>query len=493
MKTVCKKIYDYFHGINGIIFIFYALFLALTQTFISTTGNLSFLVCSIVGLAFCILLCPTIINFASKLQFASEKSGFLTIKDKLWKVIFFVLPFLLLLYHYWIYYPVSFSPDSMDQYQQSLQNVYSNWHPIVHTLLAFKLPLTLTSGWTGSIVLFQILIFSAVIGYALCTVKRYSNTCYALIVMLFILINPETSSIALFPWKDVSFAIGAMLMVIYGIKVYFTKGEWLKKPLNVVCFVLTSVLTTLFRHNALLFTLPLIIAVLLLVSKKRAVAIAAICVVLITTATPICSALLSVEEPDKRQTETLGLPMNIIGSAVTYNPEYLDDDILEFAYKVAPQEVWQNKYEYGKFNRVKWDERTNDAVIEEYGTAKVIAMAARCITSCPRASLTGLIKLTEVVYTVSDNYNYCTIPYESSDLKAVFQKIDKDISVDFNRLFPHLFMYVGVLHLILLVSILAKCKLNKWNDWKKIFFVLPLVFYNFGSALLLTDASDSSR
>ena len=59
--------------------------------------------------------------------------------------------------------------------------------------------------------------------------------------------------------------------------------------------------------------------------------------------------------------------------------------------------------------------------------------------------------------------------------------------------FPMLVMYIGSMHLLLLVAILAKCRLNKWKDWKKILIVLPLFVYNFGTALLLTGAEDSTR
>ena len=500
MKDFFKKIFNRLEGINGIIFIVYGLFITLTQVYVSTIDDSTFYLGSLVWLIVCLLVCPYILKLARKAEFAQDKKCRFVLHDNWWRIIFFVVPFFVFLYHYILYYPGCFSTDSLTQYEQSMQGVYNDWHPVFHTLFAFKTPLFITRGWVGSIVLFQIILFSAVLSYSLFTVKKHTNTGYALFTLLFFIINPETSSMALFPWKDVTFAIGALLLLTYGVQVYFTKGEWLKKPLNLVCFVLTACATTLFRHNALLFTLPLVFAVLLFVSKKRAIVIAVSCIVIIAAVKYPLYAILKVEDPDSRQIETLGMPMTLIGAAVTYDTENVDADILEFAYKIAPPEVWQEVYYYGSYNEVKWDWRTNNNVIEEYGTAKVLHMAARCIKDCPKATITGLIKLTEVVYTVTDEYHLYITPYSGlnrdepiSPKVAELQRIDKQLTADFNSLFPHLFMYVGVMHLILVISVLAKCKLNKWCDWKRILFILPVFCYNFGTTLLLTGSGDSCR
>ena len=59
--------------------------------------------------------------------------------------------------------------------------------------------------------------------------------------------------------------------------------------------------------------------------------------------------------------------------------------------------------------------------------------------------------------------------------------------------FPWGFMYIGAMHLILIVVVLAKCRFRKWEDWKRIFLVLPVFVYNWGTTLLLTGAPDSAR
>ena len=58
---------------------------------------------------------------------------------------------------------------------------------------------------------------------------------------------------------------------------------------------------------------------------------------------------------------------------------------------------------------------------------------------------------------------------------------------------PHVFLYYGVVHLVLLISILATCELNRAADWKKILFALPLLAYNYGTTLLMTGNDDAPR
>ena len=97
--------------------------------------------------------------------------------------------------------------------------------------------------------------------------------------------------------------------------------------------------------------------------------------------------------------------MTIIGAVVTHTPEALDEETREFAYKVAPKEVWEEKYKDGSYNAVKWDDRTNNNVIEEYGTQKVISMMFKSINASKCVALTSLIKLTDANYSLTDDYD----------------------------------------------------------------------------------------
>ena len=517
--SAVKKLWDYINGINGLLFILYSIFVFSTAVIVSerfTKGYFAIALVFIIVLS--VLICPVLLRFFSKRQIprakdqrkpGSRKSKVITY------LVFFLIPMVIFLLCYFAYYPGGFSLDSINQYTQAVTNQYNDWHPVIQTLFAIKLPLLLTGGWVGSIALFQSLCFSAVLSYSFNAILEYTNMKYTLIAMAFVLLNPQLGFYVMYPWKDVSFMIGAVLLMAYSLKIFVTKGQWLKSPLNMAVFIVTAALTTLFRHNALLFTVPLVIAVLFYTTRLRGL-ILCLCVIVLCLGIkyPLYSAL-GVEKPDKRQVETLGLPMNVIGAVTTYDPEDLDEETKEFAYQLAPEEVWEEKYTYGTFNNVKWDVRTDNDVIEEYGRNSVISMMLKCLKNSTRVSLTSLIKLTEPVFTVSDKYYSIRRPYISEISEdenpiiltgmtesafhyeqkgnALLQEILTDYSDFAANAFPHVFMYLGVMSLLLIMSVLAKCRLNRFRDWKKIFFILPVFIYNFGSSLLLTDINDAWR
>ena len=74
-------------------------------------------------------------------------------------------------------------------------------------------------------------------------------------------------------------------------------------------------------------------------------------------------------------------------------------------------------------------------------------------------------------------------------LQALFDKVSGVL----NLTLPWLFMYVGAMHFVLIILILAKCSFRGRNGRRKILLVLPVFVYNLGTALLLSGVKDSSR
>ncbi len=496
MKSLIRKLWIKIAGLNGLLLALYLTLVFLTSV-ISSDGRSGYylLIALLLGMGLFLIAAPAGIHFLSKRTIACttpKQTGKPSKATKI-RIVFYLLPFCMFFLCYLTWYPGVYSPDAIDQYTQTLSNQYNDWHPVLHTLLTFKLPLLLTGGRIGTVVLVQIIVFSAVLGYAFDTIYQYTNAKYTVISMVFILCNPQTCYLSIYPWKDVSFAIGALLLLTYAFRIYITKGKWLQNPLRTIAFIVTAAVTTLLRHNALLFTGPLALAALLYVTKKRGVIV---CLGILTLIAgikfPLYSAL-SVEKPDQRQVETLGLPMTVIGAAVTYTPELLDEDILEFAYQVASKEAWEEYYKYGSYNSIKWDDRTNNDVIEEYGASKVISMMLRCMSASGHETRKALIALTNSVYTVTDKYNIAVYSGASYNKLAIIQTISDAYRDVVNDYFAYPIFHLGIMHLLLILSVLSKCQLTKWRDWKKILFIIPVFSYNYGTTLLLTSYEDALR
>lgn len=503
MKIYCAKLRSHIGGINGILLMVYAFLICLSGIWAKDTISLSYIFTAtvIIGVL-CFLICPLILRFLAKVKLTSP----VPVKDcsgrkKLCVCLsFYFVTLLWFLIFYVIYYPGGFSPDSWEQYTQAITDEYNDWHPVLHTLLAFKLPLTLTGGWLGSVVLFQILVLSAVLSYSFCVIRKYAGMKFTVICMAFVLLNPQLQVIALYPWKDMAFTICTVLLLTFGLQIYLTKGEWVKRPVTAAVFVITIVCTTLIRHNGVLFTVPFALAVLLCVTKKRGLILAVSAIVLFAGIKFPFYSMLNVEAPDQRQVETLGLPMTVIGTVVSQNPDALDEETREFAYRVAPKEVWEEKFHVGSYNSIKWHPDTNNNVIEEYGSVKVISMMLRCFKASPRQALRGLIKLTEGIYSITDSHCDTLIPFiEDNDYGIAhtgnggFREICVGYLLGMYETLSYVFTYLGIMHLLLVASILAKCKLNKPADWKRILFILPVFAYNFGTSLLLTGNDDIQR
>lgn len=485
---------------NSIVLALYLSFILISGIVVSNFYSGAYLVIgSILVLVLSVVLSPLILKLFSKLSL-DENDRFTKIPDKILPVFFYGIPFIVLLIYYIAYFPGGFGNDAFAQLEQYAGNSYTDWHPVLHTFLVFWIPLRLTRGWCGSIILFQIIVFAAALGYSFNTVYKFAGRKYVIGTMIYILCNPLLM-FSLNAWKDVSFAIGAMFLISFSLKIYVSKGEWLRKPVNTVFFVTAFVLTTIFRHNAVLFTVPLLLALFFFTSKRKFIIILVASAALFGAIKGPLYWAVGVQKADKRQIEMLGLPLTVIGDAVTYRPEALDEDILEFAYQVAPREVWDEYYVSGNFNSVKWEDETDHQVIEEYGTAAVIKMAARCFRECPGVCLASIIHLTEGIYTVTTPHytdvtpivedNYFAIPkIQNSSVLLSVSYAHQSFVQDFT---PHVFLYLGVPLLLIVISVLSKCRINKLKDWKLILFAVPVLAYNYGTALLMTGFNDCPR
>ena len=188
MKSAAKKLWKYIEGINGLLLILYSVFIFSTSVIISNNfSKFYFIFSELFIVVLSVIICPIIIKLSSKICIKQRKIKGENQKAQFFlNLSFYIIPFAILLLYYIAYYPGGFSYDSIDQYTQAIENHYNDWHPVIQTLFAFKLPLSLTGGWIGSIVLFQIICFSVVLGYAFNTIYKYTNLKYLVLSMSFV-------------------------------------------------------------------------------------------------------------------------------------------------------------------------------------------------------------------------------------------------------------------------------------------------------------------
>lgn len=544
-----RKFLAYLKGWRGIALISYMWLILMAYAFIyidmfsaEMRRRMYFISVAEVILLALVYICPRLLGWAEHQEIGSV--AVLTNRDKarvFMKSFFTVLVFFFVMYI--IFYPGGLSPDNIGQYHQALTGAYEDHHPAIQTMFAYTLPIKLSGGWLGSVHVFQIIIFSLVLAYMSLTLYEFAGRKYAKWTLIYIILNPATYSMALTPLKDTTYSIAALLVMTWGLRTYFTNGEWLRNKFHAVIFMIVLVLGSLFRHNGILFTLFLLFAVSFYVSKKQAVIMFICFFALIWGIRGPFYRSINVQMPTStRQIETLGMAMRIIGNSVKESPEKLDREILDFAYSVASPDVWQkhfNVYRGGydkiKFLRIaeKEDERADskfvdNQAIERAGWRKILVLMSRCFKKAPLSSLKGALTVSNMIYgiaggvqgvprpSIADNdlgledRNFFRLDFLADMLKGILTKfvpsgvegiykyIDsgkfslQTIFVLWNYaitiLFKHIFWHIGVLNLVVIIFLLAKLKYNRIHDWKRLLLVIPMLAYNYGTMLMMPVA-----
>lgn len=503
MKQWLQKLRGHFGGVQALILILYTVFVVAVQAFQNYNGSAArFAAVSLGALLVSAVLGPVLLRWLSGCSLCPRKGqeNPTVLKNILAGGCFYLIPLAVFGVYLVACFPGGWSDDSFNQYLQTIEKQYNDWHPVLHTLLAFQLPLTLSGGWIGSVVLVQSLCYSGVIGYTCQVIKKHFGILPAAVTMAWILLNPLVMLTAMHPWKDVGFAVCALLLAAYALQTIATKGQWLGKPLNMVCFVVVAVFATIFRHNGILFTAPVILGMALCLSRKRGVVLCISVLLLFAVVKGPVYSLLKVEQPERRQVETLGLPMAVIGAVATESPELLDAETDAFVNLIAPPEVWKESYTLGNFNSIKYADGANIDVIETYGTGRVLSMMLRCIKADPVTAARSMIVLTGRLYCLKDASTGFVYPRVVGNYLGIRQtpnrtliKLCKEYSQLFSRYLSAVCMTLGVVHLVLLIFLLAKVNLKRRLDRSKLLVVLGVLCYNFGSGLMLSAWDDIFR
>ena len=415
------------------------------------------------------------------------------------RIIFFIIPLIVFLIYFFAAYPGGFTNDTINQYYQSLNNFYDDWHPVIHTLIFFKIPMLITNNYISSMVLFQIILCSLILSYVVFTIYKYSSLKYAIISLLFILLNPNICNIMMYTFKDVAFGYGALLLITILINTIYTNNKYLENKFVFILFVITLALTSLFRHNAVLFTVPFFLSLLFFLQIKYIKNIFIYTLIIILFIIFPLYSILKVEKRKQSIYELLGIPLNII-SAVTkydYSDKLLDE--YEIIYSVAPYDSWNN-YEYGNYNLVKYHEFNNIDMINDIGAKKINQIASKCFKISPYISIKSIIKLTNPIYSIDDDFFYPTLINIAPNNYDIEYKGNASLKnalflylVFTLTFFPHIFLYLGFMHLTLLSSTILKFKKKNRSSISLLLIILPIFTYNFGTMLLMTDCHDMTR
>ncbi len=424
----------------------------------------------------------------SAISFPAEQPG-----SPVWGAAAFLVTLAVFMVYFMGQYPGGMTQDTISQYSQAMGDMqYNDWHPALHTFLFFSLPMLLSKS-LGWVVFLQLLYFSLAFGYLIYVM--HSNGCPQWLLgafCVFVWINPYLSTFLMFPWKDLGLLIFAILLMAYYIQILCSKGEWLKKPQNLIAFSVVAMVAVYLRHNAILFVGPLVVIALFYAMKKngklRAFALGAMVVAYCLV--KLLYAAVGVEAPGSRTLETVGLPATIWCNVMQQNPEALPEETREVMYAIAPPEIYENNYTPGNFNSVKWlTGEVNVDVIDAMSYGDVIKYTLQCFRYAPGESVEALAKLTDQVWGITgseeplppfiDDNPYGIAPKPVPGVSSLVRQVQSFLSMGVGRI---IFGSIGV-QLLLMLSVALLLFVKRRTAFVHI---IPLFCYDFGTMLLLS-------
>lgn len=471
--TVCLALY-----------LAYVVFLTNSNLFVSTANTLG----ALVMFALCAAGFYGLLLFVSKLPLRLQKG-----KERKWLWLWCLCISAVVLGSVFSKsYPGGVSYDAANQWWQAHSGEYNNWHPVFHTLLIRLC--TLACDRYPFVVFVQCVAFALAAAYLTATVHRMGVPAWlALAAHLLVHLTPLVRNTLMYVWKDNAMTIGVMVLTAQSLSMLNSRGEWLRKWRNAVCFGLVLAFTTLVRHNAILFTLPLLVIVLLSWGNARrmaalAAAVMAACVLLVRG--PVYGAL-DVVYPENTVEEAVGLPMTLLGNAMQQNPAALDEETRTFLLTLADEEAWRSVYRRNDYNAIKFTYPRE--LIAQQEPLTLLGMAGRTALRDPRLAFETFTGVTGLVMDISGEdrgvvtvSNSGHLPEESIG-QPFFNDLGSRICTVLDapmQLLPlrWLTRNIGVAQLLLLLGVLVAL----WRKGPQVLALgFPTLIYDLATMLLL--------
>lgn len=389
-------------------------------------------------------------------------------------------------------YPGGVNYDVSNQWRQAHSGEYNNWHPLFHTLIMRLLTRVVDS--YPFLLLVQMTVFAALMAYLTATLHRVGVPAWlALAVHTVVAASLPVRNTLMYFGKDSAMTLGVLALAIQSVQILHTRGEWLKKPLHAVLMGLALAYTTLLRVNALFFTVPFALCVLLAYRtcwKKTAVSIGTMALAIALVQGPVFGAL-DVVYPRNTLEESIGLPMTILCDVRKAEPQKLDMETRLFLNELASSKTWQETYVMHNYNSIKFTFPRE--LIAQRSAGELLGMAARAAQNAPRTAFEAFNGLTDLVWdltgkgegylTIGNSGEIDSARYPNATLNALGSRICRlwEVPMAWGVL-KWLTENIGVqLALLLVVTLWALYR----HGAQVLLMALPTLFYDLGTMLLL--------
>ena len=413
-----------------------------------------------------------------------------------WKIALYALPSIVVSTYFLVaFYPGAMTLDSLAQWDQALTHEYTDWHPVVHTMLLS----VLLSIWKSPaiIAIFQILLISVgtgVAGWSLDQARVPKPFIWIALILFALSPVHAISSITL--WKDVAYSAALLLFTLLMYMIVRSAGRVLMRWPFIAGYAVTGFMVMFFRHNG--FPVVLIVTAFVLIMyrpywmKLFPVAAAMVFIYQIVV-NPVYTAL-DVHPSDPQ--EMLALPTQQIAAIVTEGGDMTEKQ-RDYVNRIFPIEKWHEKYNPYSVDSIKfsWGDYDRFTIYDDWG--RYARTYLHLVKQNPDIAAGALFKQTSLIWQINepeDGYTskYTTHISRNNEFGLVNPVLNEDRKMNaFNYLknadesIPFLWRPAFYTALALLFTYIAYLR-NGWRAW---LLLLPVAL-NTGAVFVGIPAQD---
>lgn len=392
-----------FLKLDNILSMILSIYLTLVITYV-TGSDLSFLFLGPVLIFALFLIIRKVLKILDKINLDSKTK--INIKEVL---VYTILIIIVMTICYIVNIPTLYnvSPDVINQYNEAITNTYSDWHPLFHTLLFFKLP-TIINNSLSTCAVFQLIFVGLVTLYFAYFCRKYFlNHKWTLFILILFLANPIIMKMSTTLWKDIPFSFSMMLLTMNLIEIFIDKN-WLNSNKNKLLFIIGSFGIIFFRHNGILSFLIMMCLLIIFNNKKKFLIILLIIMMSLKfVSTPIYKSLNI--GPNGGIAECLGVPLNQMSYIFNMQGKVTDDE-LNLMNNIESLQYWEKYFDKKSFNYIKWNGNYDfDYVKNNY--KKILSTWLNMIKDNPKLAIDSYINVTSPIWelTIPLSFNSANI------------------------------------------------------------------------------------
>lgn len=290
------------------------------------------------------------------------------------------------LLQYAYYYPLA---SMNDTYYLMIAPLSSSvQHPLIYNWIVAGIAAA-SEVLTGKILigvivlsLLQMVAWAAACAYLISVLERRKIARFALwILILYLAAYPIVGNYSFAQVKDAAFGIFVVLLIPTLIKIWETRGKILQNLGFFIGAAGVFIGFSIMRNNGLVAVVPLLILTIILARRywRRVLTFAAISIVI----SLIPSVISSICAGEQRFVETVGIPLQMVGYAITYNPSCLPREDAAYFDKYLDLSLWAKAYDPKSVDAIKdhasshnyWLQQNRDVFLGHFASVAIACPA----------------------------------------------------------------------------------------------------------------------